>query len=343
MLFCLTSLSLTNMDVLLRVLLSLSALAGIHSITTVSKVSVRAGGSITIPCLYESKYINHVKYLCKGYYWNSCSYAIKTNQKKKKFSISDDKILKIFTVTINHLTKEDTDYWCAVEINGGGDEGKYFKLSVTTNTPSLDISNQEITGSTGSPIAINCNFHNSGEMKWCRLGGSCLTKSGSINGTGFTISANVSGVFTVTMSELRTESSGWYLCVKGDLQMPVHISVTENNPNKNNSKDQDEHVPVDLKAYTIPLSLLIFIVLVTVFIWFMLKRHKQTKEAASTVTVAEEEITYSTVTHKRNTSSQSSPAESAVDVVYSSVIPMKQQHVPKDEANDKNVTYSTLA
>ena len=63
-------------------------------------------------------------------------------------------------------------------------------------------------------------------MKWCRLGGSCLTKSGSIDGTGFTINS-VSGVFTVTMSELKTESSGWYLCVRGDLQMPVHITVTE--------------------------------------------------------------------------------------------------------------------
>ncbi|KAL3050416.1 hypothetical protein OYC64_012447 [Pagothenia borchgrevinki] len=123
--------------------------------------------------------------------------------------------------------------------------------------------------------------------------------------------------------------------------MPVHITVTENNPNKGNSRH--DRLSGDLKAYIISLSLLIFIVLVTVFIWFMLKRHKQTKEAASTVTAAEEEITYSTVTHKRKTSSQSSPAESAVDVVYSSVIPMKQQHVPKVEANDENVTYSTLA
>ncbi|KAK5908573.1 hypothetical protein CgunFtcFv8_016616 [Champsocephalus gunnari] len=125
--------------------------------------------------------------------------------------------------------------------------------------------------------------------------------------------------------------------------MPVHITVTENNPNNNDSNGQDATVPVDLNAYIIPLSLLIFIVLVTVFMWFMLKRHKQTKEAASAVTAAEEEITYSTVTHKRNTSSQSSPAESAVAVVYSSVIPMKQQHVPKVEANYENVTYSTLA
>ena len=50
--------------------------------------------------------------------------------------------------------------------------------------------------------------------------------SGSIDGTAVTINASVPNVFTVTMSGLRTESSGWYYCVKGDLQMPVHVTVT---------------------------------------------------------------------------------------------------------------------
>lgn len=105
--------------------------AGINSITTVSKVSGKAGRSIFIPCLYDSQYRNHVKYLCKGYYWTSCS-AVKTNKANSgKFSISDDKNKGIFTVTIRQLTDEDTNYWCAVEINGGPDIRKYFHLSVT--------------------------------------------------------------------------------------------------------------------------------------------------------------------------------------------------------------------
>ncbi|KAL3050413.1 hypothetical protein OYC64_012444 [Pagothenia borchgrevinki] len=305
------------MAVHLGFLLFLIGLTGIHSITTVSNVSVGAGGSITIPCLYESKYKNHVKYLCKGSYWNSCSYAIKTNHRNsRKFSISDDKIVKIFTVTINHLTKEDTDYWCAVDINGGGDEGKYFKLSVTTNTPSLDISNQEITGLKGETKTINCNNRNSGEMKWCRLGGSCLTKSGSIDGTGFTINS-VSGVFTVTLSGLRTESSGWYLCVRGDLQMPVHITVTEKpttttslrtslkpNPESLYPTQVSEEQPLstveveepsvsgNLKSFIIRLSLLIILAMVNLFIWFMFKRQEQTIVESSATTTAEGEVRY---------------------------------------------------
>uniref|UniRef100_A0AAQ4RKR8 Ig-like domain-containing protein n=1 Tax=Gasterosteus aculeatus aculeatus TaxID=481459 RepID=A0AAQ4RKR8_GASAC len=99
----------------------------------VSEVSVKAGGSISIPCLYSSQYTNHVKYLCKGYDWISCTYQVKTNEKNStKFSISDDKIQKFFTVTVNELTNDDLYYWCAVEINDGADDGYPFHLSVTT-------------------------------------------------------------------------------------------------------------------------------------------------------------------------------------------------------------------
>ena len=54
--------------------------------------------------------------------------------------------------------------------------------------------------------------------------------SGSIYGTEVTIDRKVHNVFTVTMSGLRTESSGWYWCVQGDLQMPVHLTVSEKPP-----------------------------------------------------------------------------------------------------------------
>uniref|UniRef100_A0A3Q1GYP3 Immunoglobulin domain-containing protein n=1 Tax=Anabas testudineus TaxID=64144 RepID=A0A3Q1GYP3_ANATE len=97
------------------------------------EVSVKAGGSISIPCLYESEHTHHVKYLCDGYHWVTCSYTVKTDQagSSQKFSISDDKDQRIFTVTINDLTDDDSHYWCVVEIKDGSDVGKYFRLSVT--------------------------------------------------------------------------------------------------------------------------------------------------------------------------------------------------------------------
>ncbi|XP_050932720.1 LOW QUALITY PROTEIN: uncharacterized protein LOC108897247 [Lates calcarifer] len=344
------------MAVYLRILLTLTGLTGIHSITTVSKVSVRPGDSISIPCLYGSQYRDHVKYLCKGYYWSSCSEVVKTNQpySSGKFSISDDKTQRIFTVTIKDLTDKDTDYWCAVEINQGDDIRKYFHLSVTRDKvfPSLYVDHQEMTGFNGDSITIICNYRNSGEMKWCRLGRNCVRSSGSIDGTTVTINQ----VHTVTMSGLTTQSSGWYLCVKGDLQMPVHVTVTEKPTTTTSCLTTLSHITdhnfeeriqdrasVDPKSLIIPLSLLVFIVMVTLLIWFMLKKHKQSKSESSAMATAGEEVTYCNVGYMRETSGQRSHAESDMDVMYSSVVTIKQQKIKRVEAQDNDVTYSTLA
>uniref|UniRef100_A0A3Q0QZZ7 Immunoglobulin subtype domain-containing protein n=1 Tax=Amphilophus citrinellus TaxID=61819 RepID=A0A3Q0QZZ7_AMPCI len=174
------------------------------------------GGSVSIPCYYEPLYQNHVKYLCKGYFWVSCSAVIKTNQLKtsEKFSISDDTNQRIFTVTINDLT--------------------YFWLSVSTGTvnslcmKSLTVSQQEIAAFEGGSVTAVCRYKYPKEkgVMWCRLGSICVTsRVGSIDGTTVKINMSVPNIFTVTMSDLRTESSGWYWGAVGDLQIPVHIIV----------------------------------------------------------------------------------------------------------------------
>ncbi|XP_056252021.1 CMRF35-like molecule 5 [Seriola aureovittata] len=243
------------MTVHLSFLLILTGLTGVHCVTTVSKVSVKAGNSITIPCRYGSEYMNNVKYLCKGSHWKFCSYAVKTNQPH--------------------------------------------------NTPSLSVDHQDITGFIGESINISCYYRNSGERRWCRLGMNCVTgSSGSIDGTSVTISATVPNVFTVTMSGLKAESSGWYYCVKGELQMPVHVTVTERpttcaprttecptniSPtlepvhqssvfaSKDPSTVQQNSLSIHLKSFIIRLSLLTFIVIVGLFIWFMFNRYNGTK------------------------------------------------------------------
>uniref|UniRef100_I3JAI2 Immunoglobulin domain-containing protein n=1 Tax=Oreochromis niloticus TaxID=8128 RepID=I3JAI2_ORENI len=250
---------------LLSVLLYVKVVHISHSlvITTVSKVSVKAGKSISIPCLYESQYINNVKYLCEGYYWTYCRYAVKTNKADPsgKYSISDDKKLKIFTVTINQLTNENTDYWCVVEINKGEDYKQYFQLSVTRGTPSLYVDHQRITGYTGESITIRCHHSNSGEMKWCRLGRNCVTgSSGSIDGAAVTTHMRDPNVFTVTMSGLRSKDSGWYWCAEGDIQIPVYLKPITTS--------------FDPRILIILLSVLTWIVIVVLFIWFILRHGK---------------------------------------------------------------------
>lgn len=75
-------------------------------IKTVTKVPVEAGGSISIPCMYERKYQDNLKYLCKGYFWMSCKEVVKTTSPKMKterFSIADDteqRIVKHFHLSV---------------------------------------------------------------------------------------------------------------------------------------------------------------------------------------------------------------------------------------------------
>ncbi|CAI5654319.1 unnamed protein product [Oreochromis niloticus] len=331
----------------LIVLLLFSVLKGVHSITTVSKVSVKAGKSISIPCLYESQYKNHVKYLCEGYYWTYCSDAVKTNKPDPsgKYLISDDKKQNIFTITINKLTVKNTYYWCAVEINNGPDHGQYFQLSVISGTPSLYVDHQRITGYIGESITIRCHHSNSGEMKWCRLGRNCVTgSSGSTDGTTVTAHMRDPNVFTVTMSGLRTKDSGWYWCAKGDIQIPVYLTVTEKPITTTTTaattpttatgsstthtvagsgtittveENKEHRASFDPKILIIPLSVLTLIVIVMLFIWFIM-RHKQNKAESSATAMGGDEVTYSEVRPKKKRS-------------------------PKGDRKAAEVTYSTLA
>nr|XP_040034935.1 uncharacterized protein LOC120820830 isoform X1 [Gasterosteus aculeatus aculeatus] len=222
--------------------LILAGLMGIHSeIVTVGKVSVKAGGSISIPCLYDQSYKNHVKYLCEGRPFWSCSIIVETttttttttkkNMISGRFSISDDTNQGIFTVTINKLTDEDTQshYWCAVKIRRSLDVKKELQLSVTsTGVPSLYVDQQEISAFDRGSVTIRCYYKNPSKKKWCKLNGMCVTDGrGSIDGTTVTINASVSNVFSVTMSGLRAESSGWYFCLNGEFEMPVRVTVHE--------------------------------------------------------------------------------------------------------------------
>lgn len=100
----------------------------------------------------------------------------------------------------------------------------YFPL----DTPSLSVNKQEITGYYGEMATINCSYNNGGESRWCRMGSYCVTDSSrSPGGSVITVNSSIPDVFTVTMRGLTIGDSGWYTCQRGDLQMPVHLIVTE--------------------------------------------------------------------------------------------------------------------
>uniref|UniRef100_A0A3B3R9L7 Ig-like domain-containing protein n=1 Tax=Paramormyrops kingsleyae TaxID=1676925 RepID=A0A3B3R9L7_9TELE len=201
---------------------------GADSVSSVRQVTVQSGGSVTIPCLYEDTYKNHVKYWCKGDDGQSCTSIVRTDfpQKKGDVSIRDDPEQQVFTVTMNNLKIEDNDtYWCRVEISGHSDDGEWVTLSVSDG---VSVDNQEVTGVEGDSVSVQCRYGDSNSQKmFCKIGGSCVSgNSGSLDGRPVEIRDDrINKVFSVTMWGLERKDTGWYRCDAGHLQIPVHITV----------------------------------------------------------------------------------------------------------------------
>ncbi|KAM9395648.1 polymeric immunoglobulin receptor-like [Salvelinus alpinus] len=343
-----------------------------YRLSAVGYVSLQTGGSITFPCHYDLNHINHVKYWCKGLGWDVCSYVVRTDHPKSsgKTSISDDITQRIFTVTMTDLTSWDSEnYRCVVEINRGPDIMiQRFYLSVTPGTPELYVEQQEVTGVEGGSVTVHCYYSNSGDMKWCRMGGDCVMwYSGTLHGTSVTLKrtseANNRKALTVTMSGLKMENTDWYWCRVGELEMPVHITVSQQTATQRTSKmssstqDPTTQQPsasptagsvqtdntsqgaegnmeevhqrsIDVKVLLISLGMLVVLTAGILVTWKMWRKHKDNKaENQPIITSAD-------------------PFPDNDDVTYSTVVlkrKTQQKLQTKSAEPDDNVVYSSLA
>ncbi|XP_061093671.1 polymeric immunoglobulin receptor-like [Conger conger] len=198
---------------------------------TVSKVVVQRGRSVTMPCLYDREYDYHVKYWCHWSNFNVCKTVVGTDSPKRtgKTSITDDPTHHVFTVTMRKLQIKDSgSYWCAVEIQAAGDKGAYLHLSVTAGPPGLWVEQQEVAGVEGGHVSVPYHYNEPSSMKkWCRIEGSCVEVNSGESGRSEMKDDRSKKVFTVTVRELNMEDTGWYWCAAGELQIPVHITVTQ--------------------------------------------------------------------------------------------------------------------
>ncbi|XP_048866336.1 uncharacterized protein LOC125739860 [Brienomyrus brachyistius] len=202
-----------------------------EGVSTLNMVSVQRGGSVAIPCFYDNMYQQHVKYWCNGSDWSSCTPKVRTDstQISGEVSIRDDPDQRVFNVTMNNLKPGDSgSYWCGVEISRGSAVGTRVYLSVSEGSPELSVDKQEVTGVEGDSVTVQCRYTDSySQKRWCKVRRSCVSRSSGLDGRPVLITDDkVKKVFSVTMRGLERKDTGWYWCDTGNVQIPVHITVS---------------------------------------------------------------------------------------------------------------------
>ncbi|XP_060762355.1 polymeric immunoglobulin receptor-like [Neoarius graeffei] len=200
--------------------------------------SVKTGGSVTIPCHYDRKYIQHKKYWCSGTTLNFCTIEAYTNETRGKVTVTDHPAERLFTVTLNNLQTENTGwYWCAVEISGGPDVKEYLYITYLCSDPDLSVMKSSVSAEEGGSVTVHCLYsaaYQKKQKQWCRFKDrQCIT----LGKTGKPKTSTVQlrdderrRNFSVQMNGLNKSDAGWYWCRAGDLQVPVHINVTDPPP-----------------------------------------------------------------------------------------------------------------
>ncbi|CAM4587107.1 unnamed protein product [Leuciscus chuanchicus] len=196
-------------------------------------VTVKTGGSVTIPCHYDEKNPPQKKY----WYSDNDLSNIYTNTTEENLSVIDHPDQSLFTVTMRNLQSSTHNgrYYCTVETDGKPTVTYELHLEVQS-VPDVSVMNSSVSGHEGDNVSVQC-FYTSGYKnklkQWCRYKDKgCYTekRTGTSQNSSVQISDDGRSSFTVLMTGLRLSDSGWYFCCAGKALNPVHLTVTEAEP-----------------------------------------------------------------------------------------------------------------
>ncbi|MFT7809361.1 uncharacterized protein LOC111860735 [Arapaima gigas] len=203
-----------------------------------NQLTIQRWWTLTIQCHYGEEYRDHVKYWCRMRTQSSCTTIVSTDaaERRGQVSIADDPAHHVFHITMRDLQMMDTDvYWCGVK----------------TNNTELYMAPLNLTVTAGGNVSIQ-SFYSEGnreqEKRWCRRGSSCVTAEGSKTSQD-RVHLDVDDrrcIFTVTVTRLESNDTGWYWITAGDQHLPVHISVVPENIKNNPFPSGSGTVPLKL-------------------------------------------------------------------------------------------------
>uniref|UniRef100_A0A8C2HXA9 Ig-like domain-containing protein n=1 Tax=Cyprinus carpio TaxID=7962 RepID=A0A8C2HXA9_CYPCA len=204
-----------------------------YSSGSYNRLTVKTGGSVTIPCYYDEKYTHQKKY------WHSETdkSSTYTNTTEENLLVIDHPDQNLFTVTIRNLqsTKHDGLYYCAVKIERKPTVIYDIYLQVQS-APDVSVVSSSVSGHEGGDISVQCLYNSGYKNKvkqWCRYKDKrCYTvgRTNTSQNSSVQISDDGRRSFTVLMTGLRLTDSGWYLCSAGEPLNPVQLTVNEAEP-----------------------------------------------------------------------------------------------------------------
>ncbi len=138
---------------------------------------------------------------------------------------------------------------------------KSYQSFCLCSAPDVSVVSSSVSGHEGGDISVQC-FYSSGYQnkvkQWCRYKDqSCYTvgRTDTSQNSSVQISDDGRRSFTVLMTGLRLTDSGWYFCSVRDLQVHVHLTVTE--PKRGKITNQFSHGEI-INAYKMLLKLTYF-------------------------------------------------------------------------------------
>ncbi|XP_035889985.1 CMRF35-like molecule 5 isoform X4 [Phyllostomus discolor] len=202
-------------------------------------------GSLTVQCRYDPGWEPYLKYWCQGAEFRNCRILVGTTGseqevKEDRVSIRDNQTSRMFTVTMENLTREDADtYWCGIE-RIGADPNVQVKVAVGPGSSGVIMGPEEARGPERGSLTVQCRYDRGWETHvkfWCR--GAEFRKCTILVGTTgseqqvkkdrVSIRDNQKRrTFTVTMEKLRQEDADTYWCgfEKNESNPGVPVRVT---------------------------------------------------------------------------------------------------------------------
>ncbi|XP_031662910.1 CMRF35-like molecule 1 [Oncorhynchus kisutch] len=293
----------------LKVVLVLAAMWSVCSAELIT-VERYKGGKAEIRCPYREEWRSHQKYICKGSKMECIKFLgdndIETEDEEQsskwRYSLYDDKGVRVFIVTITNLMSDDSGtYWCGVERFGLDPE---VHGDWCCENPAEVTGSEEVTGYEERSVSIHCMYNEKNEDNekyFCKANtlSKCLvdvkvTTTKSQNGRFSLFDNKTDRVFTVTITRLTQEDAGRYLCgvqnnhttnTLSAVQLVIKISPTLSSPPIATSVSPSSiltstHNNSDTSVVIIVSGTLVMLLLVLVVSLLIVYRWKFNKETA---------------------------------------------------------------